>query len=143
MEILASYGITRDQILSVTTDIGSNMLTAIASMKKTPMEMKMNLIIMKMRKESFPKMKILKKCYKMKNSSKIKEALKNPDVEGFRCAAHTLQLAVLDAMKLAPVDRLINRAREVMKILKNQTFMILLRREKRKKLMLCKTRYIL
>jgi hypothetical protein len=142
MEILASYGITRDQILSVTTDIGSNMLTAIASMKKTPMEMKMNLIIMKMRKKSFPKMKILKKCYKMKNSSKIKEALKNPDVEGFRCAAHTLQLAVLDAMKLAPVDRLINRAREVMKILKNQTFMILLRREKRKKLMLCKTRYI-
>jgi hypothetical protein len=130
MEILASYGITRDQILSVTTDIGSNMLTAIASMKKTPMEMKMNLIIMKMRKKSFPKMKILKKCYKMKNSSKIKEALKNPDVEGFRCAAHTLQLAVLDAMKLAPVDRLINRAREVMKILKNQTFMILLRREK-------------
>ena len=89
-------------------------------------------------------MKIFKKCYKMKNSSKIKEALKNPDVEGFRCAAHTLQLAVLDAMKLAPVDRLINRAREVMKILKNQTFMILLRREKRKKPMLyCKTRYIL
>ena len=70
MEILASYGIARDQILSVTTDIGSNMLTAIASMKKTPMEMKMNLIIMKMRKKSFPKMKILKKCYKMKNSSK-------------------------------------------------------------------------
>ena len=130
MEILASYGITRDQIRSVTTDNGSNMLTAIASLKKTPMEMKMNLIIMKMRKKSFPKMKILKKCYKMKNSSKIKEALKNPDVEGFRCAAHTLQLAVLDAMKLAPVDRLINRAREVMKILKNQTFMILLRREK-------------
>jgi hypothetical protein len=34
MEILASYGITRDQILSVTTDNGSNMLTAIASMNK-------------------------------------------------------------------------------------------------------------
>jgi len=74
---------------------------------------------------------------------KIEEALKNQDVEGFRCAAHTLQLAVLDALKLAPVDRLINRAREVMKILKNQTFMILLRREKRKKPMLCKTRYII
>lgn len=34
MEILAIYGITRDQILSVTTDNGSNMLTSIASMKK-------------------------------------------------------------------------------------------------------------
>jgi hypothetical protein len=34
MEILASYGIARDQILSVTTDNGSNMLTSIASMKK-------------------------------------------------------------------------------------------------------------
>ena len=58
--------------------------------------------------------------------------MKNQDVEGFRCVAHTLQLAVLDALKLAPVDRLINRAREVMKILKNQTFMILLRRGEEK-----------
>ena len=34
MEIPGSYGITRDQIQSVTTDNGRNMLTAIASMNK-------------------------------------------------------------------------------------------------------------
>lgn len=36
-------------------------------------------------------------------------------VRGIRCAAHTLQLAVLDALKLKSVDRLIAKARVAMK----------------------------
>ncbi len=67
MEILASYGITRDQILSVTTDNGRNMLTAM---------------------------------------SKV-------------FVVWPILFSWKFWMKLAPVDRLINRAREVMKILKN------------------------
>jgi hypothetical protein len=138
IEILASYEIKREQILSITTDNGSNMITAVAAMNKNSIDSE---------EESSTSEEIDEEdlIYKQmlqdeEYVNKIEEEFKNEDVEGFRCAAHTLQLAVLDALKLGSVERLINRVRELMKILKNQTYMIILRREKRKKPILdCKT----
>ncbi|KZR99321.1 Uncharacterized protein APZ42_004852, partial [Daphnia magna] len=45
-----------------------------------------------------------------------------------RCAAHLLQIAVLDEFKLKSVNRLIAKARAAMKALKNPVFMVSIRR---------------
>lgn len=61
---------------------------------------------------------------------------------GYRCAAHTLELAIDDAMKQsAGTKNLISRAREVVKKLRNQIIMVLIRSSKLLSPILdCKTR---
>jgi hypothetical protein len=54
------------------------------------------------------------------------------DLEGIRCAAHTFQLAVLDALKTGTFNALILKARKVMKKLKTKNVMIMLKRLKLK-----------
>ena len=44
----------------------------------------------------------------------------NPELLGYRCAAHTLQLAILDALKNVSTRTLLELARRVCKCLKNQ-----------------------
>jgi hypothetical protein len=63
------------------------------------------------------------------------------DLEGVRCAAHTLQLAVLDALKTKPYCELIQKVRTVSKTLKTQTIQMVLDRLNQKHAILdCPTR---
>ena len=56
----------------------------------------------------------------------------NDTLMGFRCAAHTHQLAVLDALKATSAKNTLNFARRVVKELRNQTIMICIRQLKKK-----------
>ncbi len=61
---------------------------------------------------------------------------------GYRCASHTLQLAVLDSLKLTTASNTSIMARKVVKCLCNQTVMMCIRQLKLKKPILdCKTRW--
>ena len=73
----------------------------------------------------------------------LSDSIAKFELTGYRCAAHTLELAIDDAMKQAPATRnLIGRAREVVKKLRNQIIMVLIRSSKLLAPVLdCKTRY--
>ena len=51
----------------------------------------------------------------------------NPALRGYRCASHTLQLAVLDSLKLTTANNTLIMARKVVKSLCNQTIMMCIR----------------
>ena len=91
MEILASYGITRDQILRVTTDNGSNMLTAIASMNKNTDGNEDEFNNNENEEGEFSENENIQEMLQDEEFvKKFEEALKNQDFEGFHCAAHAL-----------------------------------------------------
>ena len=56
----------------------------------------------------------------------------NSELLGYRCATHTLQLAILDALKNVSTRTLLELARRVCKCLKNQNIMISIRNLKQK-----------
>lgn len=59
-----------------------------------------------------------------------------------RCVSHTLQLAVIDSLKEASVCTILNKVRALVKKLRNQTYMYLIKKEKLKTLFLdCLTRW--
>ena len=51
----------------------------------------------------------------------------NPALRGYRCASHTLQLAVLDSLKLTTANNTLITACKVVKSLCNQTIMMCIR----------------
>ncbi|XP_060859754.1 uncharacterized protein LOC132936957 [Metopolophium dirhodum] len=61
---------------------------------------------------------------------------------GIRCVAHTLQLAVIDSLKDGGVDKLLNKVRILVRKLRNQTYIYLIKKEKLKLPILdCLTRW--
>ncbi|XP_050059928.1 uncharacterized protein LOC126551173 [Aphis gossypii] len=61
---------------------------------------------------------------------------------GIRCVAHTLQLAVLDTLKHNSIDKLLNKVRSLVRKLRNQTYIYLIKKEKLKLPILdCLTRW--
>ncbi|KAL5246377.1 hypothetical protein ACI65C_013785 [Semiaphis heraclei] len=61
---------------------------------------------------------------------------------GVRCVAHTLQLAVIDSLKGSAVEKLLNKVRILVKKLRNQTYLYLIKKEKLKSPVLdCLTRW--
>jgi len=61
---------------------------------------------------------------------------------GMRCVSHTLQLAVIDCLKEASVNAVLNKVRALVKKLRNQTYMYLIKKEKLKTPILdCLTRW--
>ena len=70
------------------------------------------------------------------------EFTSRPMLRGLRCAAHTLQLAVDDALKQSSLKSDIAKARHVCKILRNPSIIVILKKLKRKKPILdCVTRW--
>ena len=72
------------------------------------------------------------------------ESTSRPMLRGLRCAAHTLQLAVDDALSLkqSSLKSDIAKARHVCKILRNPSIVVILKKLKRKKPILdCVTRW--
>ncbi len=66
----------------------------------------------------------------------------NPALLGYRCAAYTLQLAILDAHKNVSAKTMLELTRRVCKCLKNQNIMMSIRNLKQKNPILdCKTRW--
>lgn len=63
-------------------------------------------------------------------------------ISGIRCVAHTLQLAVIDSLKGSTVEKLLNKVRVLVKKLRNQTYLYLIKKEKLKSPVLdCLTRW--
>lgn len=63
-------------------------------------------------------------------------------IAGIRCVAHTLQLAVIDSLKGSTVEKLLNKVRILVKKLRNQTYLYLIKKEKLKSPVLdCLTRW--
>lgn len=63
-------------------------------------------------------------------------------IAGIRCVAHTLQLAVIDSLKNITVEKLLNKVRVLVKKLRNQTYLYLIKKEKLKSPILdCLTRW--
>ena len=70
------------------------------------------------------------------------ESSSRPILRGLRCAAHTQQLVVDDALKQSSLKNDIANARQVCKILRNPSIMVILKKLKRKKPILdCVTRW--
>ncbi|XP_060843783.1 uncharacterized protein LOC132923826, partial [Rhopalosiphum padi] len=49
---------------------------------------------------------------------------------GVRCVAHTLQLAVLDSLKDNGIEKLLNKVRSLIKKLRNQTYIYIYKKRK-------------
>jgi len=63
-------------------------------------------------------------------------------IASIRCVAHTLQLAVIDSLKGSTVEKLLNKVRILVKKLRNQTYLYLIKKEKLKSPVLdCLTRW--
>jgi len=63
-------------------------------------------------------------------------------VIGIRCVAHTLQLAVLDTLKHNSIDKLLSKVRILVRKLRNQTYIYLIKKEQLKLPILdCLTRW--
>ncbi|KAF0702319.1 Zinc finger BED domain-containing protein 4, partial [Aphis craccivora] len=61
---------------------------------------------------------------------------------GIRCVAHTLQLAVIDSLKDSGIEKLLNKVRVLVRKLRNQTYIYLLKKENLKSPILdCLTRW--
>lgn len=63
-------------------------------------------------------------------------------IVGIRCVAHTLQLAVLDSLKDNTIQKLLNKVRGLVRKLRNQNYVYLIKKEKLKTPILdCLTRW--
>ncbi|XP_045030413.1 uncharacterized protein LOC123472613 [Daphnia magna] len=124
LECIFSYGISANQIYSLTTDNGSNMIKSVQLfLDGDEEEEDIDFDELNRNNDEEEEELVI---------NELSESIRDV-VRGFLCAAHTLQLAVLDVLKLKSVDRLIGKARAAMKALKNQVFMVSIRRSKLKK----------
>lgn len=144
LEVLSIYGIKVGQVYSITTDNGANMIKAVELLKECSAE------------ES--------ECSDSENEDLDKsvesaEVLHDtvfgcfegtitldddgPLLQGMRCAAHTLQLAVHDALKERILADFIKKSRTLCKKLRSQTVMSLIRKLNMKKPIIdCSTRWM-
>ncbi|KZR98395.1 Zinc finger BED domain-containing-like protein, partial [Daphnia magna] len=100
LECIFSYGISANQIYSLTTDNNSNMIKSVQLFLDGDEEEKdIDFDELNINNDEEEKELVINEL-----SESIRDA-----VRGFRCAAHTLQLAVLDVLKLKSVDRLIGK----------------------------------
>ena len=122
LECISSYGITASQIYCLTTDNDSNMLKSVQLLMGVD-EDEDNVYIDLDEADPDNKDEEEEEHFIGQLSESIRDIMR-----GFRCAVHTLQLSVLDALKYKSVDRWISKAHAAMKTLNNQDFMVMIRR---------------
>lgn len=98
LNVLSTYDISVNQIYSITTDNGRNMVKAVQILRDDESE--------EDETDLWP----------------ILDELKLGPVLSVRCAAHTLQLAIYDVLKDAKLSELIETVRDVVKILRTPTY---------------------
>lgn len=113
--VLEEYNLTLNQIYSVTTDNGANMIKAVSLMTEMQGEG-----IQGMVDEDTDEVGESGDCDLVEDSDELEVELDSllhgrPMLQGVRCSAHTLQLAVIDAMKDRCVSNHIAKARHVAK----------------------------
>ncbi|XP_064469959.1 uncharacterized protein LOC135384700 [Ornithodoros turicata] len=134
-EVLAGYKIEMTQIYSVTTDNGSNMLKAATLLSDVPDDVSDE----EDKESSFDDISDVI-VEEVNFSSGHHDSLQ---FQSIRCAAHTLQLAVNDALKEKTSVEIISKCRKICKKLRTQTLMSLIRKLKLKKPVLdCPTRWM-
>ncbi|XP_034490365.1 uncharacterized protein LOC117794011 [Drosophila innubila] len=104
LEILDDYGITLDQIFSVTSDNGRNMVKAIEIFNDDTEE--------SLLKDDTESEKFMDKL----------DDLNLANIHLVRCAAHTLQLCVYDVNKLDEISEKISICRKLCKTLRTETY---------------------
>ena len=168
VEILEVYQVSLDQIYTITTDNGANMIKSVELLSDEQVKTHSTLFD----NENLPSTSnaaISNPCVEqiiesdssdedydptflpMLNvevligdltSFPLNESSHNPILHIVRCAAHTLQLAVDDALKNSSFKEIVSKARKICKILRNPSILVILKKLKRKKPMLdCVTRW--
>ncbi|XP_018376455.1 PREDICTED: uncharacterized protein LOC108769763 [Trachymyrmex cornetzi] len=140
-----SFNISLDQIYSITTDNGANMLKAVRILTYEDEDCDNNILEENENNIDYNSEENEANEYEIDNLSVfeninvIEDLTSNNETSilsltGIRCAAHTLQLAVDDALKRAKsISQLILKARNLAKKLRTQTFIYLIRKQNLKK----------
>ncbi|XP_041451725.1 uncharacterized protein LOC111077103 [Drosophila obscura] len=99
VEIVQEYGIELDQIFSITSDNGKNMVKAIELINDDATE------------------KSKTDDDKDEDFMELLDSMAFPNVQLVRCAAHTLQLCVYDVSKQSEISQQISTCRQMCKVL--------------------------
>ncbi|XP_064475529.1 zinc finger BED domain-containing protein 4-like [Ornithodoros turicata] len=133
--VLATYDIELAQLYSITTDNGANLVKSVKMLTEET----------EAQSDSDDESNTQPEHEDVNDSSFNIDSTESWPVvlKGVRCAAHTLQLAVDDAMKKASVKGTIARAREVCKKLRCPTVMMMIKKLRlRKPILDCPTRWL-
>ena len=167
VEILEQYDIDLCQIYTITTDNGANMVKSVKLMSaeqghctasmdqeapstsyevtgtsRTRYELSESDDFSESDDDSAPFILNVEVLLETLASGDFVEAPSRSILRGIRCAAHTLQLAVDDALKQSTLKDVIAKARTVCKVLRSPSIMVILKKLKRPKPILdCVTRW--
>ncbi|KAM7306571.1 uncharacterized protein ISCGN_010274 [Ixodes scapularis] len=144
MKVLSAYNVKVEQVYSITTDNGANMLKTGELLKECSAEES---------ESSYSENE--ESDERAKCAGESRDAVfgsfegtitlddDGPLLQGMRCAAHTLQLAVHDTLKEPTLADFIKKSRTLSKKLRSQTIMSLIRKLKLKKPVIdCSTRWM-
>jgi hypothetical protein len=132
MDIARLYGLDRNQVYSVTTDNGSNMVKTVQLMNDNVNDDE---------EDNDEEIDYEDEALREEELIQEIEEICSFTIHGFRCASHTLQLAILDVVNNQTVQKMLNKFRSVIKHLRNQIMMSILRLQQLKKPILdCVTR---
>lgn len=125
---LAEYEIGLNQIISITTDNGKNMVKSIALLDSTYQQMKLtDPCENEIQSDEYIDDGIFDEEYYSDLLGRVREMFDTPEytdlIHGVSCGIHCLHLVVTKAIKSSAVTKnLVNRSRELVKILRTPTF---------------------
>ncbi len=109
MDTAKLYGLDRNQIYSFTTDNGSNMVKAVQFMNDNVNDDE---------EENDEENDYEGDAQHEEELIQEIEEICSFTIRGFRCASHTLQLAILDVINNSTVQKMLNKFRSVIKHLR-------------------------
>ncbi|XP_064462638.1 uncharacterized protein LOC135373352 [Ornithodoros turicata] len=128
LDVLSMYGVRAEQVYSITTDNGANMIKAVELLREEELEETALLANDDEEEDSAQTGDYLSELEQAGSANSDE-----PLVQGVRCAAHTLQLAVHDALKNEEAQETVGKCRALTKLLRTQTMMSLIRKLQLKK----------
>lgn len=130
LDVLSMYGVRAEQIYSITTDNGANMIKAVDILREGAAE---ETSLLASDDEDDEEDSTRSGDYLIDIEQAGSANSEEPLLQGVRCAAHTLQLAVHDALKNEDAQQTVGKCRTLTKLLRTQTMMSLIRKLQLKK----------
>lgn len=134
LEVLKEYEINIHQILTITTDNGANMVKAVKDMNTNLQD--------SLQRERFSTEEYIDINSIENKMDVIVSNFSVYNITGVRCGAHTLQLCVLDVIKVLEIKNKLDTIRSIVKKLRTQSYLNILKTSNYKKPIIdCATRW--
>lgn len=141
LDILKEYDVNINQILTITTDNGANMLKAVKNLNED-LQSSMENEVENDTADSETEDEDVAPVFSEERLESIRLNFASYNITGVRCGAHTLQLCVYDVIKNAEIKMKLDKCRSVVKKLRTQNYLIILKNGRYKKPLLdCLTRW--